>query len=193
MEKEKKILNFFYELGMLKRIPRTGWIRAQIKHPESIGDHTSRSTFIAFVIGKIEGADAKECALINAFHEMGECRVNDLDKVQSSYFTNKREVEKQAVKDQLEMLPEEVAKELGSYVLEEGNDSTKEHIIARDSDYVECALQAKEYLEQGYTHCQNWIDNCKKCVKTETAKKLLEMVDNSNSQDWYKNLKKIQR
>lgn len=44
-----------------------------------------------------------------------------------------------------------------------------------------------------YKQLMNWIDNCKKCVKTESAKKFLNMLKDSNSLDWFKALKKIER
>lgn len=192
---DKKIVDFFYEVGMLKRFPRTGWLRAMVKNPESVADHTTRSTFVGFILAKMEGVDAKEVALICAFHELGEARISDLDKTQSSYFQDKKSVEQKAVKDQLAMLPKEMADELGHYILNEGTDNSPEQIVAKDADYIECILQAKEYLEQGYSHCQNWIDNTrKKCLKTESAKRLAKFIDEeSNAQDWYKDLKRIQR
>jgi putative hydrolase of HD superfamily len=186
------ILDFFYEVGMLKRIPRT-WTRAHVKHPESVADHTARSTIIGFILAKLEGADPTETALICAFHELAECRIGDLDKVQSSYICGKSVVEKKAVIEQMSLLPKDIADEMGHYILNEGTDNSKEQIIAKDADYVECAIQAKEYIEQGYNHTQFWIDNCKKCVRTESAKKFLNILENSNSQDWYKKICKIQR
>lgn len=82
---------------------------------------------------------------------------------------------------------------MSKYILNEGTDNSKEQIVAKDADYLECAIQAKEYLEQGYTHAQDWIDNCKKCVRTESAKRILDIIEKSNSQDWYKDIKRIQR
>ena len=45
----------------------------------------------------------------------------------------------------------------------------------------------------GYQNAQNWIDNCHKCVKTESAKKFLNLLDKTNSNDWFTQLKKIER
>lgn len=95
------ILNFFYEVGMLKRNPRTGWLVAHVKNPESIADHTTRSVFIGYILAFLEDADPKEVALICAFHELGEARIGNLHKIQTNYFRDKKEIENKVVIEQL--------------------------------------------------------------------------------------------
>lgn len=192
-EEYKKMLNFFYEVGMLKRLPRAGSFLAMVDNPETIAAHSLRSTFIGFILAKLENANPKESALICAFHELGETRIGDTNKVHARYYDKKGEAEKKAVQDQLSLLPKDIAEDLGFYVLNEGTDNSKEQIIAKDADYIEAAVQAKEYIEQGYSHMWYWINYCKKCVKTKSAKKFIELIEKSNSQDWYSNICKIQR
>ncbi|MBL7057699.1 HD domain-containing protein [Candidatus Woesearchaeota archaeon] len=192
MNKYKQLLNFFYEVGQLKRIPRSGWVQLGISNPESIADHTTRSVFIAFVLAKLEGADPYKTALINAFHEIGETRIGDVNKVGARYL-NKKEAEEKALKEQYKNLPKEIADAFKEILYGLETDHNKETLVARDADLVECAIQAKEYIEQGYELAQNWIDNVAKTVKTESAKKIVSMLKDSDSLDWFKNLKKIER
>ena len=52
---------------------------------------------------------------------------------------------------------------------------------------------AKIQVTPAVKDAQNWIDNCKKCVKTKSAKKLLDLIEKTSSNDWWKTLKKIER
>ena len=61
------------------------------------------------------------------------------------------------------------------------DDSSPEEIAAKDADLIECALQAREYIDKGFKEAQDWLDNIRQVVKTKTAKKMLELnytVDN---------------
>lgn len=192
MDKYKQLLNMFYEVGQLKREKRAGWVLLGIPNPETVGEHISRSVFIAFALAKLEGADPYKAALISAFHELPETRIGDTHKTAQRYL-NKKEAEKKVMEEQFEAMPEEIASELKELIFNFGEDRTKEQVVARDADFVECAIQAKEYLEQGYSQAQNWIDNCNKCIKTASGKKIMDLLEDSDSQDWYRSLKKIRR
>jgi len=39
----EELINFFIEVGKLKRMPRRGWVINQIKNPESIAEHIFRA------------------------------------------------------------------------------------------------------------------------------------------------------
>jgi len=188
----KKLLNFFYELGQLKRVARSGWWLAGVKNPESVAEHAWRTAAISYILGLMEKANAERCALISLFHEMPECRINDKHKVEQRYIDEKKISEK-VLEEQLDSVPKEIGIELKKILEGYGKDLSREQEIARDADYIECTLTAKEYLEQGYKKAQNWIDNCKKCVKTKNAKLLMELIDKSNTEEWYANLKNIKR
>jgi putative hydrolases of HD superfamily len=137
---DQNIVKFLFEMGQLKREPRAGWLLLGIKHCESVADHTCRTVFVSYILAKMEGADAQKTALISAFHEMGETRIRDFHKLASRYTPNKKEAEHEAIKDQLELLPKEIAEGFSDLLTEMDNDSSPEHIIAKDADYLECAF-----------------------------------------------------
>ena len=46
---------------------------------------------------------------------------------------------------------------------------------------------------RGSSNIQNWIDNIRTVLKTDSAKKLLDEIEKTSSNDWWKGLKKIER
>lgn len=189
----KKIANFLFEAGQLKRAPRNGWNHLGIKNPESIADHSWRTAVIAFILAKLEGVDVQKVTTMAVWHEIAETRIMDLDKLAQRYFTNKNEVEKIAFDEQMDSLPSEIATEIRSFYDNHDSDSTKEQIIVKDADYLECLIQAREYEEQGFIGARNWYENAQKMLKTESAKKLATQIIEGRPSDWFESLKRIER
>ncbi|MBW2963655.1 HD domain-containing protein [Candidatus Woesearchaeota archaeon] len=187
----KDLINFFFEIGMLKHAKRSGWWLINVKDPENIAEHSFRTAVISYFLAKLEKVNPEKVALMCLFHDLHESRVNDLHKVGQRYI-NFKEAERKASKEQTEFLGD-AGRDIFELNEEFQNQETKESLVAKDADYVEVSVQAKEYLEMGYKDAQNWIDNCKKCVKTKSAKKLLDLIEKTSSNDWWRTLKKIQR
>lgn len=55
---------FLYEAGTLKQTRRTGWWMADVRDPESIADRSWRTSLIASIIAKLEGADPARAAFL---------------------------------------------------------------------------------------------------------------------------------
>jgi putative hydrolase of HD superfamily len=184
------IAKYIFEAGMLKRVARSGWWAEKIKHPESAADHSFRTAIVAFILARMEGMDeeaARKLCSAAVFHDMHEARLLDLNKITHRYVEVSRELEKKVEKEQSKHLPDDIRKSIqGTLELSE-----KEQMIVKDADYVECAFQAKEYLDVGYKGAASWIENIKKKVKTESARKLVEQVEKQDSNSWWKGLKKI--
>jgi putative hydrolase of HD superfamily len=51
------LTNFLYEMGLLKRSKRTGWLIAGVDNPETIAEHTFRTAIIGYLLARMEGAD----------------------------------------------------------------------------------------------------------------------------------------
>ncbi len=183
----KKIVDFVFELGHLRRIKHEGWRLAGVERPDSVAEHSMRATQIAYFLAKMEGYENpyKVCTMV-AFHDCGECRIGDIHKVANRYIDAD---EKKAVEEQLEVLGAD-----GAEVLQMWNEveerSTEAGRIAKDADLVEQAFTAKEYLELGFK-TQQWIDAVEERVQTESAKKLVAEMKKSDSGDWWQDLKKF--
>lgn len=191
-EEYTQIINFIFETGQLKRVKRSGWWVTGMKDPESVSEHSHRATIIAYLIGKLEGADAYKAALTCALHDLPEARINDLHKMGQRYI-DYESAEKQVLEEQLKNLPLSIATEIEELIQSYNNDTNKEGIIARDADLLECIFQSKEYLELGYKDGQRWIDKMKNLLITDSAKKLYSLVEDSDIHAWHKNLSKVCR
>lgn len=178
----KKIVNFLFELNESKRSPREGWQRVGVRNPESIAEHTAICAQIAFVLAKMEGADAKQAVVLALFHDIGEIRAGD-DDLMAQIYHDKNGAETKARMAQIEelFLKDEFSKIFGE--LDEKN--TKEAIIVKDADLLELAIQAKVYEHSGYRAALLFIDGMRNKLKTESAKKLLLEIEKSKIEDWW--------
>ncbi len=187
----EKFTNFIFELGQLKRQAHVGWWRIGVKYPVSVAEHVFRAAQIGYVLAVMEGdANPEKVASIVLVHDNGEARIGDQDKVGARYFSN-GDAEQKAFLEQTELLGETIEKKWQEYFSEYENRNTKEGIIARDADWLEQAFQAKEYINTGHKAAQNWIDNVAKAVETESAKKLVIELQNTDSTEWFQGLKKM--
>jgi len=195
----KKICNYIFELGTLKKFAHSGIKLAGVKHPDTIAEHVYRTAIIGYMLAKMENStvkadaakvDAAKIALICLFHDNAECRITDLHKVARRYIDSKKG-EMKAYKEQVAGLHEDIARELTGFFTEFENAKSKEGIIARDADMLETAFQAKEYLELGYKACQDWLNNVEKSIKTKSAKSLFSELKKTGFTDWWTELKSI--
>lgn len=62
------IAHFLYEMGALKRLPRSGWLIAGVAAPESIAEHSFRTAILGWLLAHMEGADPARTALLCLFH-----------------------------------------------------------------------------------------------------------------------------
>ena len=187
----KKIIKFFSEIQNLKRIKREGFRLAGVDSPTSIASHSALSAQIAYVLAKMEGANSEKCALINLFHDNEEVRIGDLHKINARYIdVNNFEVK--AEREHYSNL-DEVGEEIFNLQKEFRKRNTKEGIICKDADWLECACEAKVYLEKGYKGTENWISNIEKALETESAKKLLQEIKENPDfiNCWWYGLKKM--
>jgi putative hydrolase of HD superfamily len=188
-----KISKYFAEIGVLKHLPKMGMLVTGTMGEGMVAQHVTRAAQIAYVLAYLEGADPEKTASIVLFHDNGEVRIGDQNKIAARYY-NTAEAETTAYLEQVQNLPTELATKLADYFLEFEKRESKEAIVAKDADYLETAITAKELIEQGQSKgLQNWVDNVRNALRTESAKKLLDYIveqgDFTNA--WWQGLKKV--
>ncbi|MFJ9343804.1 HD family hydrolase [Streptomyces sp. NPDC101733] len=178
----KGTAGFIFEMGVLKRVSRTGWWFTGNKQPETVAEHSFRVGVIASILAMMEGADPARVALLALFHDSQETRVGDIPHIGRRYIRASSNQEVTA--DQVSAAHPAVRAGVQAAVDEYEDATTPEAIVARDADKLECLVQAIEYREQGYSLTQNWIDTSLASLKTESAKTLAEAALSMTSLEW---------
>lgn len=173
---------FLYEAGTLKNTRRTGWWMAGVSDPESVAEHSWRTSLIASIIAKLEGADPAQAALLSVWHDTQETRTGDVNYLGKKYAPAGDPQDVTA--DQTAGMPEVLASAIRDVVAEYEAKESAEALCARDADKLECMLQGIEYKAQGYENAQRWIDNSQARLVTETGKRLAEELLGQGSLDW---------
>jgi putative hydrolase of HD superfamily len=163
---------FAYEMGVLKRLRRSGWWHAGVRDPESVAEHSLRVAQLAALIAAEEGGDPARAAYMGMWHDSQETRIGDIPHSARPYVevaSNERITE-----DQIAGLPDRAAKSVRDAVTEYESGETLEARCAKDADKLECLMQAVEYREAGYTRVDGWIESSRSKIKTDFGKRLAE-------------------
>ncbi|MFD1536369.1 HD domain-containing protein [Nonomuraea guangzhouensis] len=176
------LTGLLYEIGLLKRYKRTGWLVAGVHDPESIADHSFRTAIIASVIAALEGGNPERAAFMSLFHDTQETRITDIPYIGKRYL--KAAPNEEVTADQVRGVPEPVADMVRDAVGEYEEKVSLEAVCARDADKLECLLQAVEYREQGHQSVQPWIDSSLAALKTATGKRLAEEALRTGTLEW---------
>ncbi len=81
MGEHDEISAFAYQVGHLSRSPRSGWLLAGVRDPESVAEHSHRAAVLAYIIATMEGADPHRACTLAVFHDLPETRTTDLHSV----------------------------------------------------------------------------------------------------------------
>lgn len=90
-----EMLNFFIEIGKLKKLKRTGWILRGVKDAETVAQHTLKVTTMSWFLGSVKGLDTDRIVKIALVHDLCEVYAGDqtpYDPLLSSNNLSKREI-----------------------------------------------------------------------------------------------------
>jgi putative hydrolase of HD superfamily len=175
----KAIADFFFELGMLKKTPRTGY-QFLGTGSETVAEHTFRTAMIGYTLAKLARADAPRVALLCLCHDLAETRTGDHNYVNKKYVSKK---EGQAVADLARGLP--FADELVGLVQEYKEQESLEARLAFDADQLDLICELREQLALGNSYAALWLEHAKKRLVTETGQKLAEEIENTDPTAWW--------
>ncbi|GAA1071596.1 HD domain-containing protein [Nocardiopsis metallicus] len=180
-QQDVRALDYLYEVGLLKRYKRTGWLIAGVPDPESIADHSHRTAVTAAVIAGLEGADPERAAFLALFHDTQETRLTDIPYIGKRYL--KASPNSEVTADQVAGMPEGLARLIAGAEEEYEARESVEARCAKDADKLECLLQAVEYREQG-TDTRAWIDTSLAALKTDSAQRLAKLALDRSPLAW---------
>lgn len=176
------IAAFGYELGILKRIRRSGWWHAGVRDPESVAEHSMRAAQLAAILAAEEGANPARAALLALWHDSQETRTGDLPHTVSRYLTKPEP--RQITADQTEKLPERSREMVRGAVDEYESRQSAEALCAKDADKLEMLLQAVEYRDVGVQRVDGWIESARKGLKTETGQRIADAAATLSPMAW---------
>jgi putative hydrolase of HD superfamily len=157
----KALVNFLFEVGMLKKTPRTGY-QFLGSGRESVAEHSFRMALIGYLLSLQEPkADAMKTTLMCLFHDLHEARTGDHN------YVNKRYVqvdEAKAVEDLAKGLP--IREAIVSLTHEFTEGTSVEACISRDADQLDLILSLKEQLDLGNTYAREWLHYAVKRLQT---------------------------
>jgi putative hydrolases of HD superfamily len=176
----KRTIDFFFEIGMLKKTPRSGF-QFLGSGKESVADHTFRAAVIGFSLAKLtEGADPYKVACLCLFHDVPEARTGDLN------YLNKRYAdvhEGEAIRDLTESLPfaADVVGLLGEYHQGDSLDAQ----LAHDADQLDLILELKQQSDLGNRYALEWVRFASKRLQTDVGKELVERILSTDFNAWW--------
>jgi len=186
------MLNLFAEVGLLKNIKRSGWWVAGIKDPESVAEHSFRTAVMGFFLAHEEGVDPYKVMVMTLFNDLHEARINDLHKM-GHYYIDFKKAEQKVFKDQIQDLSPPVKGEMAALRREYEQQKTKESLVARDADILECLIQAKEYYDSGHAKAKKFFKRAPDYLATSSAKNIWKKAQNWDSGQWWENVVKFER
>ncbi len=170
----EELLNFFIEIGKLKRQKRKGWVLRGVKDPETIAAHTFRVAILAWFLGEQKKLNINKILKISLIHDLCEVYAGDttpydellpkdkkrwkeiiskwprLSKVEKEkIFLKKYKKENRALAKLIFKLPLSLKKEIKNLWKDYEKGLTPEGRFVRQVDRIENLIQALEYWEKG--------------------------------------------
>jgi putative hydrolase of HD superfamily len=170
----EKILNFFIEIGKLKKKKRRGWVLRKVKNPESIASHTFRMAIMAWLLGsRQKKLKAERILKMSLIHDLCETYAGDTtpydrilpknrqewkkilgkwprfsQKEKERNFLEKYKRENQALEKLIFQLPSSLKKEIQELWMDYEKGLSPEGRFVRQLDRAENLLQALEYWKK---------------------------------------------
>ena len=176
----RALANFLFEVGMLKRTPRSG-LPFLGSGGDSVAEHILRTTYIAFALGRLsKEVDPQRVVLLCLLHDLPEARTGDLNYQNKKYVTAD---EHAAVRDLARTLPfgDEVQRLWEEYEACE----TPEARLAHDCDQLELLLVLKEERDRGNPQADSWIPFALRRLRQPLARELAQSILGGHSSDWW--------
>ena len=176
----REIINFFFELGMLKKTPRSGF-QFLGSGRESVAEHSFRAAMIGFALARMDSkVDPLKVICMCLVHDLPEARTGDQN------YVNKRYVavdETAAIADLSGSLP--FGGELKDLLREYRESETPEARLVHDADQLDLILELKEQNDLGNSYAAKWIHFARQRLITSIAKQIAQEILTTDSTDWW--------
>lgn len=172
------LLNFFEESAKLKKIKRTGWMRAGVPNSETVADHTYLVSLMSMILIKknLKMDKVLKMALV---HDLAEAKAGDLVAERRGITDSKKKVEKEkAERTGMKDLCSDIENGNEIFALwEEYEKGESEYAkFVRQMDRLEMALQAYMYEKESGKDLEEWFQSSKVAMKDPELIDLLNKI-----------------
>jgi putative hydrolase of HD superfamily len=176
----KNSIHFLFEVGMLKRTPRSGF-QFLGTGEESVAEHSFRTAVIGYLLARKDPeADPHKTVLMCLFHDIHEARTGDQNYVNKKYV---RVDEEGAMRDLSRNLP--FGDEFIGLMHEFNAAESLEACISKDADQLDLILELKTQLDLGNKYAVDWLHYAVQRLITENGKKMAQEILETDSTDWW--------
>lgn len=175
----RRLADFFYECGMLRHTPRSGFAFLG-SGSESVAEHTCRVAMIGFALASMSGADVPKVVTMCLFHDLHEARTSDFNYVNHRYDSCR-------ARDALVDCTRDTGLEqriLQSWDEFEECDS-RESALARDADQLDLICNLAVEKKRGNASADGWIHSALKRLRTAIARDMADAIINTDPDNWW--------
>jgi len=177
-ERISRLVNFFFEVGMLRKTPRTGY-QFLGSGVENVAEHSFRTAVIGYVLATIAGADVLRTVSMALFHDLHETRIGDFNYVNRIY--NRR--------DTLLALGHTLQgtglDEVMQWRREMEEALSLESQLVHDADQLDLILNLKQEQDLGNPYAGKWLDCALPRLRTDLGRELAAMIVRTDHTDWW--------
>ncbi|NJB68620.1 putative hydrolase of HD superfamily [Desulfobaculum xiamenense] len=179
MDRLKRLADFLFEVGMLRKTPRTGY-QFLGTGSENVAEHSFRTAVTGYVLAEMAGADTARTTLLCLFHDLHEARTADFNYVNRMYNSSDRT---RALRD----ATAGTGLSEGILSLWEELETTEslEAQLAQDADQIDFILNLKEQADLGNTYATKWLESALQRLRTPQGKALAEKISTTDQSDWW--------
>jgi len=176
----RPVANFLFEVGMLKRTPRSG-LQFLGSGSDSVAEHLLRTAYLGFAVGRlVPDVDRDKLVLLCLLHDFAEARTGDLNYENKKYVKADEEA---AMRDAAAPLP--FGADMLALVAEFEARQTLEARLAHDCDQLELLLVLKEESDRGNPQAQEWIAFALERLREPISQQLARAILAARSSDWW--------
>ncbi|GAU20942.1 hypothetical protein TSUD_200910 [Trifolium subterraneum] len=158
---------------MVLTTKRSGWVRRDVKNPESIADHMYRMSLMALIAPDVPGLDRNKCIKMTIVHDIAEALIGDITPLDGISKAEKSEQEQAALDYMCKIIgvgEGSRGKEITELWMEYEANSSPEAKFVKDLDKVEMILQALDYEDEQEKDLDEFFQSTAGKFQTEIGK-----------------------
>lgn len=175
----KREVDLIKDIGRIKKVKRSGWVREGIIDAESVADHSYRVAMMAMIFGKRLNVDVDKLVRMILLHDLGEGVIGDKvvergTKVDAEARDKKDAEEVETIRQVFKDIPNS-----DTYIKlhkESSAMETREAKILKELERLEMAVQALEYEEEFGNDLSEFFVNAEMHINDKCLKEILETV-----------------